>query len=422
MSFTRHSFCNMWLMSFEKSRKRTGYACVFQLEENLFFTLSPCPMNKQKEIIFSILLLLIGSLAGFATGGQMPVDKEKVMKQRFADMQTVINPVWHPTVEEYIVSYTTRARIDTRYLVGKTTVYFPIFEHYLDLYGLPRDLKYIAAWESKLDPTARSHAGAAGLWQMMPATGRKYGLTINKSTDERLDPQKSTEAAVLYLSDLYDILGDWTLVAAAYNCGEGRIIKAVKTGGSKDYWQLRRYLPRETLDYVPAILATTYAVQYYNFYNIRPRYPDYTSQNLRTTVLYYGITFREITKMTGISKKELAALNPSYLQGIIPANRNGNYLRLPEKAAGRFRDIWSSKKRTRKVQAAAAYNPNTQAAYPVLCVVKPGDTLDYLSDLYRVPVKKIINKNNLQTNRLTVFQELYIEIPVRNMSNVKVKN
>ncbi len=346
---------------------------------------------------------------------------ENVIKERLMSMKSSLKPVYHPTVLSYIETYIYRARVDTRLLVGKATLYFPIFEHYLDLYGLPQELKYLAAWESKLSPIAKSPVGAGGLWQMMPATARMYGLTVNNQIDERLDPHKSTEAAVLYLSDLYKRFGDWTLVSAAYNCGEGRIIKAIKTGGSKDYWTLRRYLPEETMDYIPAILATTYAMQYYHFYDIRPRYPDYSDQYLRTSVIYYGTTFKEVSKMTGISKKRLATLNPSYLGGVIPSNRNGNYIRMPENETARFRDIWTKIKRKRSVKANSNSNPNREASYPVLCVVKPGDNLVYLSKLYKVPVQKIIEWNDLKTNRLTAFQELLIRISVVNKSRKNMK-
>ncbi len=354
------------------------------------------------------------------TGNDHP-PTENVIKERLMSMKSSLKPVYHPTVLSYIETYIYRARVDTRLLVGKATLYFPIFEHYLDLYGLPQELKYLAAWESKLSPIAKSPVGAGGLWQMMPATARMYGLTVNNQIDERLDPHKSTEAAVLYLSDLYKRFGDWTLVSAAYNCGEGRIIKAIKTGGSKDYWTLRRYLPEETMDYIPAILATTYAMQYYHFYDIRPRYPDYSDQYLRTSVIYYGTTFKEVSKMTGISKKRLATLNPSYLGGVIPSNRNGNYIRMPENETARFRDIWTKIKRKRSVKANSNSNPNREASYPVLCVVKPGDNLVYLSKLYKVPVQKIIEWNDLKTNRLTAFQELLIRISVVNKSRKNMK-
>lgn len=373
---------------------------------------------------YIFLVILIGTFCEQAAA-EVPFTSQhsqKELKERLMTMESSVKPILHPTVVRYIESYVYRAKLDTRILVGRSTIYFPIFEHYLDLYGLPRELKYLSAWESKLDPVAVSPVGAGGLWQMMPNTARKYGLTVNSQVDERFDPHKATEAAVLYLADLYEIFGDWTLAFAAYNCGEGRLIKAIKTGGSKDYWKLRRYLPKETLKYIPAILATTYALQYYHFYDIRPRYPDYTEQLLRTSVIYYGTTLRSVSKMTGISKKRLKALNPSYLNGIIANNRNGNYIRMPEAETARFRDIWMQQKRRKRVQARVQYDPDADASYPILCVVKRGDTLHYLAELYKVPVKKIIEWNNLQTNRLITFQELLIKIPVVNKSRKKVKS
>lgn len=379
-------------------------------------------MRKIKTYTASTLLLLglfLTDLPAEISFSHPP--SENVIKERLMSMESPVKAVYHPTVVSYIEDYVYQGRIDTRILVGYSTVYFPIFEHYLELYGLPQELKYLGAWESKLNPTATSPVGARGLWQMMPATARKYGLTVNNQVDERLDAHKSTEAAVLYLTDLYAMFGDWTLVSAAYNCGEGRVLKAIKTGGSKDYWQLRRYLPEETLNYIPAILATSYAMQYYHFYNIRPRYPNYSDQLLRTSVIYYGTSLKEVAKMTGISKRKLATLNPAYLNGVIPANRNGNYIRMPESETARFRDVWSKIQRKRGVKANSQYNPNREASYPVLCVVKPGDSLDYLSELYNVSVKKIIEWNNLKTNRLAAFQELLIRIPVVNKSRKLIK-
>lgn len=381
-------------------------------------------MRKQrKQSLFILISVFVSSLLWASTSTCVPA-LESDIKERLMTMKSSVKPVYHPTVVSYIESFMYRARLDTRILVGKSTVYFPIFEHYLDLYGLPAELKYMAAWESKLNPTARSKSGAAGLWQMIPTTARKYGLTVNGKIDERLDPHKATEAAVLYLSDLYEIFGDWTLVLAAYNCGEGRVIKALKTGGKKDYWQLRRYLPKETTNYIPAILATTYALQYYHYYDIRPRYPDYREQMLRTSIIYEGVSFKEITRVTGISSKELSALNPSYQSGYIPSNRNGSYIRLPEKETSRFRDFWSKKKKEkfRNKRVSDNFTSNEFASYPILCVVKPGDSLEYLAKLYRVPARKIIEWNDLKTNRLTAFQELLIRISVENKSRKNINS
>lgn len=386
-------------------------------------------MNILLKIIISIFLLLTICPQGNAE----PFRRKKIhrhtraeLKERLTSMKSAAKPVRHASVLYSVESHVYRARKGTSTVIGRASVYFPIFEHYLDLYGLPKELKYIAAWESRLDPTAVSHAGASGLWQLMPGTARKYGLTVNSRIDERFDVNKATEAAALYLTDLYEMFGDWTVVMAAYNCGEGTVMRAMRRSGHRNYWKLRPYLPKETAGYVPSILGTTYALQYYQYYDIRPIYPDYTEQMLRTTVIHKGVSFKEIAKITGLSRREVKRLNPAYRRKYIYPNKNGNYVRLPEQEAARFRDIWLKRERLsnfRKVNISKkTSSTDDRASYPVMCLVRPGDSLEYLAELYKVPRKKIIEWNDLQTNRLAAFQELLIYVPVKNKTKVREKN
>ena len=342
---------------------------------------------------------------------------ENLIRTRFEQMESAIAPVWHPSVKSYIESYVIRARIDTEQLVGRTMHYFPIFEHYLKLYGLPEELKYLPAWESRLDAQAMSPVGAAGLWQLMPATARKFGLVVNNTLDERFDPYKSTEAGVKYLAELYDTFGDWTIAMAAYNCGPGRMNKALKTSGQNDYWKLRRYIPGQTRDYIPAILATTYVMHYYSFHDVRPRYPDYNFQMVRATKVYEAISLRKIAKMTGVSLSDIRLLNPSYLKSAIPRSRSGNYLVLPERAASIFRNVYQKKRPKRqRTNVSRRQNSDLQTGYKVLCVVKPGDTIAYIASLYKCTSEEIMTWNDLDNRELYVRQELIIHIPVKNKS------
>jgi membrane-bound lytic murein transglycosylase D len=131
-----------------------------------------------------------------------------------------------------------------------------MIESALDKYNLPHELKYLPIIESAFNPKAVSRVGAKGLWQFMFYTGKQYGLVANSYIDERFDPMKSTHAAMKYLRDLYNFFQSWDLAIAAYNCGPGNVKKAIiRSGGKTNFWQIYRYLPRETRGYIPAFIA-----------------------------------------------------------------------------------------------------------------------------------------------------------------------
>ena len=143
---------------------------------------------------------------------------------------------YNDIVQAFIDRYTGELRRSVAYMLGAQNFYMPIFEEALDTYNLPLELKYLPTIESALNPMARSHAGAVGLWQFMLPTAKRYKLTINSLVDERRDIVKSSYAAAQYLSDLYKIFKDWNLVIAAYNCGPDKINKAIhRAHGERDY-------------------------------------------------------------------------------------------------------------------------------------------------------------------------------------------
>src|SRR5450755_2448991 len=139
--------------------------------------------------------------------------------------------------------------------------YFNLIDGILGQFGLPSQLKYLAVIESNLKPTALSCVGAAGPWQLMPATARVLGLKVNHKVDERKSYYKSTWAAAIYLRDLYTELGDWLLVIAAYNGGTGNVYKAIKRSHSKDFWSLQYYLPAESRNHVKKFIGTQYTFE-----------------------------------------------------------------------------------------------------------------------------------------------------------------
>lgn len=168
-------------------------------------------------------------------------------------------------------------------IIGLSAYYFPLFEAKLKQYGLPEELKYLAVVESNLNPRATSSAGAKGLWQFMPATGKEYGLFQNQYINTFYDPVASTDAATRYLRDLYNEFKDWNLVLSAYNCGQGRIRSLIQKHKTSNYWKLRPYMPKETQAYVPTFITINYIFNFYKQHQINPLYFKYTFFDFQIT-------------------------------------------------------------------------------------------------------------------------------------------
>ncbi len=193
---------------------------------------------------------------------ELPTDtlKERLKK---LNAKTPFHVEYNPSLESVIKSYLKNRRESLDRLMALSEYYFPLFEQELDNQDIPLEIKYLAIVESALKPKAKSRVGATGLWQFMFTTGKQYGLDVSSYVDERSDPIKSTIAASKYLASLYRIFGDWDLALAAYNSGPGNVSKAIRrSGGYKNYWNIRPFLPRETAGYLPAFLATMYIFEY----------------------------------------------------------------------------------------------------------------------------------------------------------------
>lgn len=228
-------------------------------------------------------------------------------------------------VEGYVFDY----RQGAEELLGRVTIYFPVFEQKLKEKNLPQEIKYLSLIESALKVNAYSRVGAAGLWQFMRGTAREYGLTVNKSIDQRYAVEESTEAALTYLSALHEQFGDWTLALAAYNCGPGNVRKAMRRSGGHDYWSIRNYLPKETRNYIPKFIAASYLMAYFYEHDLMPIRPDdYFFETLESEVFGH-LSFDQISMITGTPLKVIKNLNPSYRKNFIPNNTNGMKLILP---------------------------------------------------------------------------------------------
>jgi membrane-bound lytic murein transglycosylase D len=264
----------------------------------------------------------------------------EVLKKRLRklDVQSPFVIEYNPALENVIKSFLKNRTKSFERQMALAEYYFPLFEEKLSKYNLPLEIKYLAIVESALQPKAKSKVGAGGLWQFMPATGKQYKLNISTYVDERHDPIKSTEAACHYMMNMYAIFGDWSLVLASYNCGPGNVSKAIRrSGGKTDYWEIRKYLPRETANYLPAFLATMYIYEYKKEHGLVPKKAEMTYFETDTVMVKQAMTFKQLSDLLDISEEQLEYLNPIYKSKYIPSiDDEYFYLRLPKNKIGIF--------------------------------------------------------------------------------------
>ena len=320
---------------------------------------------------------------------------------------------YNPILENVINSYLKyRSKYYPR-LMAKAEYYFPMFEKHLDQFDVPLEMKYLAIVESTLDPRARSRVGARGLWQFMYLTGKQYKLNVNSYVDERQDPIKATIAACKYLSDLYNIFGDWDLALAAYNSGPGNVSKAIKrSGGYQNYWNLRQYLPRETAGYVPAFYATLYIFKYAKEHGLAPENPPIYHFATDTIQVKKTVSFDQITEVTGIQTEMLQFLNPEYKLDIIPFVKKKKYsVRIPRNATVNFlakeKELYAlvdddNKKREKPLPKYLEVNQRIRYK------VRSGDYLGKIAKKYGVRVSQIKKWNRLRSSNLRIGQRLTI--------------
>lgn len=328
-----------------------------------------------------------------------------LIEERLEHIALPFEAKYNARVRTYIKDYVVTGYRQTEDILGRSVMYFPIFEHYLTIYRLPKELMYLAIVESGLDPTAKSAAGAAGLWQLMPHTARQYGLRVDGAVDERLDPYRSTEAAVRLLKDLYKDYRDWRLVMIAYNCGTGKLEQVMNSVGSKDYWELENYLPMQTRAYVPAYIAAAYVVNYHSHHNLKPKYPALNLRETRVLKVYQSLSFQEIASACGLAPSTITTLNPGYRLRSVPKSSKGQFLILPASAVSNFKE-YLAKRNGAKLVAATPAN-KFKSSY----VVAKGDRLETLAGLFHCSVQDIMKWNGLTEPEVFVNQELIVYLP-----------
>ncbi len=258
------------------------------------------------------------------------------VREGFQNMQRSIPLQYNSIVHSFVDYFIYKKPSFTKKMLERKNFYFPIFEKYLAKYNMPDELKYLSMLESGLNPKAISHAKAVGLWQFMKPTGKDFGLRVDEYVDDRMDIEKSTEAACKYFRQLYNIFGDWELVLASYNTGPGNLRRAIRRAGNiTNYWQLHPYLHKDTRAYVPQFTAIMYMMNHADEYGIFPE--EIMEPVAVEKVIIDGYLDLEIfSNMSGISIDDIQKHNPSILKGVLPAHSRGFELKIPAESYAYF--------------------------------------------------------------------------------------
>ena len=338
-----------------------------------------------------------------------------IFKERLAylNSKTPFNVEYNEILERIIKSYLKNKKEKYSKLLTKSAYYFPMIEEQLAKYDIPMEMKYLAVVESALNPTAKSRVGASGLWQFMYQTGKQFDLNVSSYVDERHDAQKATIAACKYLKSLYNTFNDWDLALAAYNSGPGNVSKAIRrAGGSKNYWNIRHHLPRETASYVPIFYATMYMFEFADVHNIKPTEQSLQYFEVDSLRVQRQISFDQIAQAISIEKNVLKLLNPQYKLEIIPVIQGRDYsLILPKSFIGDF-----VQNEDRIYAFAAADDAKREKQLPkytemnnrIRYKVKKGDFLGKIARKFGVSVAKIKRWNGMKSTKLKIGQRLTI--------------
>ena len=347
----------------------------------------------------------------------------ELLKKRLhkLDVQSPFIIEYNPALENVIKSFLKNRSKSFERQMALAEYYFPLFEEKLSKFNLPLEIKYLAIVESALQPKAKSRVGAGGLWQFMPATGKQYKLNITTYVDERHDPIKSTEAACQYMINMYEIFGDWSLVLASYNCGPGNVSKAIRrSGGKTDYWEIRKYLPKETANYVPAFLATMYIYEFKKEHGLVPHKAQMTYFETDTVMVKHAMTFKQLSDLLDISEEQLEYLNPIYKSKYIPSIDNEYfYLRLPKNKIGIFVSneekiygylVYLEQEKIRNLQLAQIRKRDSIAKQDSIAVAsnlksKIEENVDY-EEVIKKRTKEVVSKNYYKVKKGETLSEI----------------
>jgi membrane-bound lytic murein transglycosylase D len=315
--------------------------------------------------------------------------------------------VMDPSVQSHIHFFNTSIRSRFEQWLVRLSRYQPLVEKIFSEFNIPSDLVYLSLVESGFNPYAFSRAKATGPWQFMKGTGQVYGLRIDHYVDERRDPIKSTVAAARYLRDLYDLFGAWPLAMAAYNAGEGKVMRALHKVQGETFSDISKtkLIRTETKQYVPRIMAATVIARNPDQYGF-PQNPV-TPHQFEEVVVNRPLHFHAIANTTGIPYEELRLLNPELRRDATPPGESAYHLKVPVGTSAKVIQLLD-RVPTYKFPPLPAKVQHVKADSGRWYRVRGGDTLEKVSKRFRVPMKTLKAKNNLTSPILKAGEFLII--------------
>ena len=341
----------------------------------------------------------IDDLLTSSTFDQPPATAEttKTVSEDLRETPHDIDIPLNAKVLQYVQAFSGRLKGYLEDGLARGAQYLPMIQEVFRAEGLPLDLAYVPLIESAFKPSALSRAKAKGIWQFMPGTGRENGLQHDWYIDERADPEKATRAAAKYLTTLYRMFGDWHLALASYNGGPGRVQRAMKRSNRNDFWKLSastRYLPRETRDYVPLILAAIVVARNPDQYGLTINSTDYPRSE--QILVYNPVDLRKVAEWAGVPAETIQNLNPELRRWTTPVRETAYSLNVPEGTGEQIMAaMWAA-----DPEELVSFNRYT---------VKKGETISTIAKKLKVSRTDLAEANYLKTSaKLGTGQQLII--------------
>jgi membrane-bound lytic murein transglycosylase D len=308
-------------------------------------------------------------------------------------------------VKHWITIFTEKERDLFENYLRRGEPYKKVITQVLKEQGLPTDLYYLALIESGFSNNATSHASAAGMWQFMKPTGKRYGLQVDHYADERRDPIRATRAAAQYLNDLHNVFQSWYLAMAAYNAGEMRIMNAIMNGNSRDFWSLvkAKKLPKETMNYIPKFLAAViigHNPEHYGFENYKT---NKVLPELELVQVPSPVSLSTVAKVTGLSQPLIAGYNAHLRGQMTPSNVRSYDIWVPKNAVELFAD-----KEAQLTRYRGTYRASEAIAETSFHRVRRGENLSTIAGKYKLTVAQVKALNGLKKSKVYVGQKLKV--------------